>query len=510
MRLLEFYTLRSGFAVQPERVRSTVSAGIPPAWGAALAVADIVAFALAVVLASLATSILRPFIFDNAPFGIIDGLVSWRLNIAAALCMGCLAMFWSKGLYTRRMPWWMQVQSIARVALLLFLIDGFTSFALKFPESRLLIVSTWLAVLPLLVCLRWLTFRLAARFGGWKVPTVIIGDNATVSDLIYAFSNDPGIGYDVQKVFLRDPNHADFDTGSLPASCRQIQVSSDMSGYERYVRRHPEFFYIISPDTFRGETKENIMNILRETGAAYAIAPSTVGLGVYETEPSYFFGHDIMLLQSRMSNGFAEKIAKRAMDIAIAGTALLFLAPLFAIVAGMLKFEGQGGTVFYGGKRIGYQGDYFSCWKFRSMEPDSDHLLHAYLASDPQARADWEKYRKLPSDPRVTTRTARFIRKASIDELPQLWNVLMGDMSIVGPRPILEDEQSYFTIDALNEYMSVRPGLTGLWQVSGRNATSFARRIHWDRWYIRNWSLWGDIVIIIKTPLVLLTGKGAH
>jgi undecaprenyl-phosphate galactose phosphotransferase len=143
------------------------------------------------------------------------------------------------------------------------------------------------------------------------------------------------------------------------------------------------------------------------------------------------------------------------------------------------------------------------------MEPNSDHLLNAYLENNPEAKINWEKYRKLQNDPRVTTKTARFIRKTSLDEIPQLWNIFTGDMSLVGPRPILEDETHYFEEDTLKEYLSIRPGLTGLWQVSGRNKTSFKRRVYWDSWYVRNWSLWGDIVILIKTPIVLLTRKGA-
>jgi lipopolysaccharide/colanic/teichoic acid biosynthesis glycosyltransferase len=143
------------------------------------------------------------------------------------------------------------------------------------------------------------------------------------------------------------------------------------------------------------------------------------------------------------------------------------------------------------------------------MEPDSDQLLEKLLAEDPAAREEWERYRKLKNDPRVTTRTARLIRKASIDELPQLWNVLVGDMSLVGPRPILENEVAYFG-ESLNEYLQVRPGITGLWQVSGRNETSFERRVYWDSWYVRNWSIWGDIVILLKTLSVVVTGRGAY
>jgi undecaprenyl-phosphate galactose phosphotransferase len=137
------------------------------------------------------------------------------------------------------------------------------------------------------------------------------------------------------------------------------------------------------------------------------------------------------------------------------------------------------------------------------MEPDSDHLLEEYLNANPDMREAWETYHKLPDDPRIKTRTARFIRKSSIDEIPQLWNVLKGDMSLVGPRPILPSEETEYgnNIDA---YIKVKPGITGLWQVSGRNSVSFQRRIYWDNWYVRNWSLWGDIVIILKTiPVVI-------
>ena len=300
----------------------------------------------------------------------------------------------------------------------------------------------------------------------------------------------------------------------LPRNYHTVKVESDVKDYAAYIRQNPGDFYVICLTAFNGETPEALLQLLDETQSSYAIVPSISGIGFYNMEPRYFFGHDIMMLHTHHAAGVggapsAARMLKRAMDIGIAGTALLALSPLFGIVSLMLKAEGQGGTIFYGGERMGYRGRMFKCWKFRSMEPDSDHLLHAHLAADPQAQADWDKYRKLSNDPRITTRTARFIRKASIDELPQLWNVLAGDMSLVGPRPILEEEKSYFG-KTLKDYMSVRPGLTGLWQVSGRNDTSFERRVYWDNWYIRNWSLWGDIVILIKTPLVLLTGKGAN
>jgi undecaprenyl-phosphate galactose phosphotransferase len=178
------------------------------------------------------------------------------------------------------------------------------------------------------------------------------------------------------------------------------------------------------------------------------------------------------------------------------------------ITAYFLKHEGMRGSVFYCGERVGRGGHLFRCWKFRTMDPGSEYLLYDYLEENPDAKKYWERYFKLPDDPRVRTRTARIIRKLSIDELPQLWNVIKGDMSLVGPRPILSEEIEAYG-DRISEYYMVRPGVTGLWQASGRSNTSFQRRVLWDTWYVRNWSLWGDIVIIFKTLKSVIRGSGA-
>jgi Undecaprenyl-phosphate galactose phosphotransferase WbaP len=442
----------------------------------------------------------------------IEAFSSAHASLYAPLMLVGMVMLWNKGLYTQRVPWWNQIRYIGKSFMFVCLIDAALNASLDANASLPLILLTWMCAFTLAVSLRWALGRIAGKICLWRIPTVVIGNKAMAADLLYAFHADPGLGYDVRTVFLRDRDCDDFDLSSLPFACRKIQVRDGMADYDSYIRQNPKAFYIVSLDSFRGETRDRLVRSLEQAGAAFAIVPSTSAVGLYAMEPHYFFGHDIMMLQPtppqlRVRN-LAARFVKRSIDVAVSGLALLMLSPLLIGVAVMLKLEGQGGSVFYGCKRIGYKGRRFGCWKFRSMEPDSDHLLQARLEADPAAREQWEKFRKLPDDPRVTTRTARFIRKASIDELPQLWNVLVGDMSLVGPRPILEDEVSYFG-DALRDYLSVRPGLTGLWQVSGRNATSFLRRVYWDRWYVRNWSLWSDIVILVKTPFVLLTGHGA-
>ena len=142
------------------------------------------------------------------------------------------------------------------------------------------------------------------------------------------------------------------------------------------------------------------------------------------------------------------------------------------------------------------------------MVSNADHVLQDYLNNTPDLKAEWEATHKLKNDPRVT-RVGKFLRKLSLDELPQVWNVLLGEMSVVGPRPIVEAETVYYR-HVLNIYKLVRPGITGLWQVSGRNDTGYEQRVRYDEYYIRNWSVWLDIYILLRTVFVVLTQRGAY
>ncbi|MBP9868118.1 MAG: exopolysaccharide biosynthesis polyprenyl glycosylphosphotransferase [Alphaproteobacteria bacterium] len=481
--------------------------------GATIFALDLLALMLANWSAGYLTSFLQVHILDIPSYKEVAQDVSLFQKIFVILSLLGLARLWSKGLYTLRTPWWTQVQHIGKTFFLIFLLHGFIAFSLKIYESRLLIAVIWSLSFGFVLAVRWGYFWYLARRKIGRIETVIIADNSTAIDLVYAFESDFATGYVVRSVFLRDPNAADFVREDLPKGRQDIEINDGQIDYAEFITAHPDLFFVVSLDTFRGEQRDHLINVLNESGVSYAVVPSITRATLYEMEPRYFFGYDITMLEARRGHAMGSplsfaRIVKRLMDVTVSGTALLCLSPVFVLVALFLKLEGQSGRLFYGGERIGYQGNRFKCWKFQSMEPNSDHLLNNYLEANPQAKENWEKYRKLANDPRVTTKTARFIRKASIDELPQLWNVLMGDMSLVGPRPILEDEIPYFG-ETIKEYLSVKPGLTGLWQVSGRNDTSFKRRVYWDSWYVRNWSLWGDIVILIKTPFVLISRKGA-
>jgi len=200
-------------------------------------------------------------------------------------------------------------------------------------------------------------------------------------------------------------------------------------------------------------------------------------------------------------------IAKRALDIIGAGVGLLLLAPFFLIVALMVRADG--GPAFFAHQRVGRGGKLFGCLKFRSMVIDSQARLETLLANDPAARAEWEATRKLKNDPRIT-RVGRFLRSTSLDELPQLINVLRGEMSLVGPRPVQEAEIDRYYGASAAHYMAVRPGITGLWQVSGRSETSYESRVALDVSYVSRPSMLTDLSILLRTPVAVLSRRGAH
>ena len=185
----------------------------------------------------------------------------------------------------------------------------------------------------------------------------------------------------------------------------------------------------------------------------------------------------------------------------------LVFGPVYGLVA-LCVWATMGRPVHYWQNRLGEGGERFRFYKFRSMVQNSDKVLDEHLRNNDAARAEWEVYQKLKRDPRITP-VGHVIRKFSLDELPQFWNVLKGDMSLVGPRPCMERQRSLYG-PHWDHYCAVRPGLTGLWQVSGRNGLSYAKRVELDAHYVNNWSLWLDLKIILMTFRVVFTGEGSR
>jgi Undecaprenyl-phosphate galactose phosphotransferase WbaP len=198
---------------------------------------------------------------------------------------------------------------------------------------------------------------------------------------------------------------------------------------------------------------------------------------------------------------------KRIFDVAATLCGGVFLLPFIATIAAIIKLS-DGGPAFYGHVRVGRSGRLFICWKFRTMVVDADRALADYLEVNPEAAREWRENQKLLRDPRIT-RIGRFLRDTSLDELPQLYNVLRADMSLVGPRPVTKQELNERYAKDRRYYLLVRPGVTGLWQVSGRNRLSYSRRVQLDEEYLREWSFAHDLQILLRTVDVVFRRDGA-
>lgn len=201
------------------------------------------------------------------------------------------------------------------------------------------------------------------------------------------------------------------------------------------------------------------------------------------------------------------QLQKRIVDVLVSGTALLLFSPLFAVIGVLIKLSSPG-DVFFSHERIGAGGKSFSAWKFRSMVPNARQVLANYLAEHPELQDEWDRDHKLKDDPRITW-IGRLIRKTSLDELPQLWNVFVGEMSLVGPRPIVTEEIKKYG-ETFRDYLRVTPGITGMWQISGRNNTTYAQRLTYDEFYVRSWTPWLDLYILMRTVKTVVTCDGAY
>ena len=236
--------------------------------------------------------------------------------------------------------------------------------------------------------------------------------------------------------------------------------------------------------------------------------PELFGIPAANIQARGLMNEQTLILE--VKNNLAQRrnrLFKRIFDITATVIGGILILPVIAIVAILIYLDSPGPIVF-GHKRVGQGGKEFPCYKFRSMVPNAQEALEIYLKENPEAREEWERDFKLKDDPRVT-KIGKFLRKTSLDELPQLWNVLIGDMSLVGPRPIVRAEVEKYG-EYINDFYLVPPGITGVWQVSGRSDTTYEERVLMDSWYVHNWSVWIDIVYLVKTVFAVIKSKGAY
>ena len=363
--------------------------------------------------------------------------------------------------------------------------------------SRAFFLITWLTALLVTPLSRNLVRSALARKQWWGFPAFVIGSGASAQAVIEAFNRRPELGIKPVAIFDTAPQAAELS--GLP-----ILGSPAFAGL---LARKMKISYAIvaSPELSKAELA-TLLNHYSEIFSHLLIIPEFLdfaSLWVDTIDIGSMLGLEVrqrLLLRS-------SRLAKGLMDRALTGAGALLAVPLVALIALAIRLTSKG-PAFYSQQRIGKQGQLFRAWKFRTMVENADEVLRRYLEENPALRAEWEENFKLRNDPRVTA-VGSFLRKTSLDELPQLWNVLKGEMSLVGPRPIVNAEIVRYG-ESISLLGRVKPGLSGLWQVSGRSNTTYEDRVRLDMYYIRNWSVWLDIFILAKTCAVVLKRQGAY
>lgn len=362
--------------------------------------------------------------------------------------------------------------------------------------SRAVVVISGLLVAFAAQSFRNWARALMSRTGVGQIPVVISGGGRTAVEVASALSGDPYTGFSAAGYFGPEE-----DAGAMAAA--GVRRLGGLKDAVRGARRLGVRVLIACQDErlFRRQLDD-----FTSWFTHIEYMPSVRAFPVFGARPVSFggIGGIEFMNETRMS---AKRFQKRVMDSALALAAFFVALPAFVLIPVFIKLTSRG-PVFYRHRRLGRGGREIRIWKFRSMYADADERLKALLASDPAAAREWEASFKLANDPRVTL-FGRFLRRTSLDELPQLFNVFAGDMSLIGPRPIVEKEIRYYG-DAYRIFASVRPGITGLWQVSGRSDTGYSRRVALDTYYVLNWSPWLDLWILVRTVYAVLFMRGAY
>lgn len=353
--------------------------------------------------------------------------------------------------------------------------------------------------LPLTLGARAVARHFLAKQAWWGEPAFVIGTSDQAAGVVESLMRNPRLGFRPQRV------NRDGD-----GSARDYLVSG--LGISEHVQRSQTRVAVLYAGDFIGQEATAILNECASCIPRLIVIPEfvtslpVIGRGPwrFSSWPKLEIRQPLLFTSSRW--------LKRAMDIAVVvGTAAVTI-PAVVVLAVLIKCTSRG-PVFFKHRRIGKSGRIFFMWKFRTMVVNSEQVLHECLAKDPELRREWDQNHKLKNDPRVTL-AGRLLRKTSLDELPQLGNVLLGQMSLVGPRPIVvSDEGKRYLVEypeSYNEYRKMSPGITGLWQVLGRNQTTYAERVNLEAYYVRNWSLWLDLYILARTGMVVVRGRGAY
>lgn len=470
-----------------------------------LVAVDFIALAAAFVLSAIAA-----FSLHRIPEW--SGMHWWQVQDPVRLqCFFVLAVltvcaFWVKGHYTKRRPYSNEVREVLLLSVALTFLDAALVFFGKWQFSRVALALTWGFAPVLLLSLRAIAKLTLIRMGGWLRPMVVVGWGENALETARAFQDERLMGY-VILAFLVPHDRARLQHVFVDRFGRQVPSIGLPQKPDAVLDSLGNPHIVLALEQGGVERYQDLIQDLGRRQRHIQVVPSIRGLPLYGMEVDHFFAYEVLLLTVR--NNLARRLpqlVKRVFDIVVSLCVLIVGFPVLAWIAA--RVAASGGAIFFGHKRQGQHNRSFSCYKFRTMAPNADQLLKDLLENDASARTEWERDFKLKNDPRVTP-IGRFLRKTSLDELPQLWNVLKGDMSLVGPRPVVTAELERYG-NQVDYYFEAKPGITGLWQISGRNDITYDTRVYLDTWYVKNWSLFTDIVILLRTVKVIFRRDGAY
>jgi Undecaprenyl-phosphate galactose phosphotransferase WbaP len=426
-------------------------------------------------------------------------LDTYYQQIFVLLAITLATSFGSKGLYPAvGLNYIDELREILGSSTFAFLILIGVTFLLKTSSvySRLMLIIIWALSLVLIPVDRYLVRTLFIRLHLWGEPVAIVGDLHKDLALAKYFRINLQLGLRPVAV-LRDEYFSKGSTEFGP-----LMSINEIRDYARSQSLNTALVIITDLNSL-----DSMVDRYRFVFQRVILIKDRNGSYTLSSLKSLDFS-DVLGLQV-MNNllNIWSQLFKRIVDIVGSILGLFFLSPFLGLALLLIKIDSRG-RAFYHQKRLGRNGKTFDLIKFHTMYDHADRILADKLTGDPGMKEEWDRYQKLKKDPRIT-RVGRFLRKFSLDELPQLWNVVKGEMSLVGPRPIMEDQRELYG-ESFKEYVQVSPGITGLWQVSGRNNTSFARRAELDNEYIQRWSVWLDVFILFKTIKIVFWQQGAY
>ena len=467
---------------------------------ACLILIDLISFYLSLFVAwTVRTEILSSLMSNlpGFPFPYLYYLSLWWMPL--------IFMFFLlyEGLYEKNLPFWDEARITLKAVSLasLTIMTIVTLGKMQDKVSRIVLLGLWTASLFIFPLLRLWGKKCLYHIGVWRERVLILGAGNAGRLTMEGMEREKHMGYEVIG-FLDDD---ELKKGKV---FNGKKVFGRIKHFPKFIQELNISTVIIAMPSLSPERLSTLTANVQNHSPDTMVIPDLKGIALLNTELLHLFYEELFLMNIRNNLKSApNRLIKRMFDMLLSIAMMPLLLPLIGIIGAVIRWETPGPAV-YAHDRIGKNGKTFRCYKFRTMQRDAEEKLREILEKDEGIRSEWERTWKLKEDPRIT-RIGRFLRRTSLDELPQIFNVMRGEMSLVGPRPYLLREQE--TLESqLHVICSTKPGITGLWQVSGRSNTGYEHRLKLDAWYVMNWSLWFDIAILFKTIRVVTKREGAY